>query len=260
VALGLVPVTVCTDLLKTGGYARPAGYFEELGRRMDAVGASTVDEFIVAEAAAVSRQPPAVSRQPSAEARDERRAAGNPPTAAELAAAKLRNTERYVAGLATDPRYAAPRNLKTPRKIGRTLRLFDCLTCDKCIAVCPNDANFTFVLPTSASLPVTEPRQIANFADFCNDCGNCDTFCPEDGGPFRLKPRLFLDRARWLRDAPRDAILIERDAITGRFDGAEYRVADGSDPAADQPTHDLLRRLRAALLAPTEVNYVNTSW
>lgn len=244
VALDLVPVTACTDLLKTGGYGRAAGYFEELRRRMDAVGAATVDEFIVASEAG-SREPSAVGRQPSA---------------VSVAAAKVRNTERYVERLAADPRYAAPRNLKAPRKIGRTLRLFDCLTCDKCIPVCPNDANFTYVLPPSASLPVTEPRQIANFADFCNDCGNCDTFCPEDGGPYRLKPRIFVSRERWLRDAPRDAILVERDAITGRFAGTVVRVAEGDDQAADQPAHDLLRRLRAALLDPSAINYVSTCW
>ena len=33
--------------------------------------------------------------------------------------------------------------------------------------------------------------QLASFADHCNDCGNCDAFCPEDGGPFRTKPRFF---------------------------------------------------------------------
>ena len=28
-----------------------------------------------------------------------------------------------------------------------------------------------------------KPTQIAIFADACNECGNCDVFCPEDGGP-----------------------------------------------------------------------------
>jgi putative selenate reductase len=170
----------------------------------------------------------------------------------------MRNTEAYVENLATDARYAAPRNLKPPRKIGRRLQLFDCLTCDKCIAVCPNDAIFAFALPTSAAVPVAEAHQIASFADFCNDCGNCDTFCPEDGGPYLLKPRIFVNRERWLRDAPRDAILVERDAISGRFAGVEYRVADGDEPAAGA-AHVLhvLRRLRTALRAPGETNYVS---
>jgi ferredoxin len=34
-------------------------------------------------------------------------------------------------------------------------------------------------------------HQLANYADACNDCGNCDVFCPEDGGPYVEKPRFF---------------------------------------------------------------------
>lgn len=232
VALGLVPVTVCTDLLQPGGYGRPFGYFDELKRRMDAVDASSVDEFVVRAYGA-----------------------GGP---ADLSAAKVRNTGLYVERATADARYAAAAHRKVPRKIGRQLKLFDCLTCDKCIPVCPNDANFTFHMASTPEVPVTEERQIGNFADFCNDCGNCDTFCPEDGGPFVLKPRFFVSRERWLADAPRDAILVEHDAITGRFHGVEVRVTDDAAPTDDSNVL-VLRRLREALLSPTEVNYVNQS-
>ncbi|MFI5214488.1 MAG: hypothetical protein ACHQU8_08120, partial [Gemmatimonadales bacterium] len=102
--------------------------------------------------------------------------------------------------------------------------------------------------------PKGEPRQFINFADFCNDCGNCDVFCPEDGGPYLLKPRVFVDRARWAADAPRDAILIEKDAVIGRFGGVEYRGDEPSEYA------DTLNQLREALLAPNEVNYVSASF
>jgi len=232
VALGLVPVTVCSDLLQPGGYARPFGYFDELKKRMDAVGASSVDEFVVRAYGA-----------------------GGP---ADLAAAKIRNTDRYVERATADPRYAVAAHSKVPRKINRQLRLFDCLTCDKCIAVCPNDANFAFAMASTAEVPVTEERQIGNFVDFCNECGNCDTFCPEDGGPFLRKPRFFVSRERWVADAPRDAILVERDAITGRFDGVEVCATVGGAPSDDASVR-ILRRLHESLLAPTEVNYVNQS-
>ena len=222
VACGLVPVTACSDLLKPGGYARGFGCFEELARRMDAADATTVDEFI----------------------RRAYRADGP----ADLAAAKLQNTERYVEKATADPRYGAEKNRRVPRKIGRRLQLFDCISCDKCIAVCPNDANFSIALTRG------EPRQYINFADFCNDCGNCDVFCPEDGGPYLLKPRIFVDRARWAADAPRDAILIEKDAVIGRFGGLEYRGDEESEYA------DTLNQLREALLAPNEVNYVSASF
>ncbi len=216
VALGLVPITACSDLLKPGGYARAFGYFEELARRMDMVGASTIGDFILRSAAET-----------------------------DPARAKLRNTETYVERATRDPRYAAERHRKVPRKIGRRLELFDCISCDKCVPVCPNDANF------SVALAMEQPRQWVNFADFCNDCGNCDIFCPEDGGPYVLKPRIFVSRERWAADAPRDAILIEKGAVTGRFGGVEYRGDDDSAYAL------ILNRLRDALLAPNEVNYVS---
>jgi putative selenate reductase len=119
----------------------------------------------------------------------------------ELAGA--RNVERVVPRTTSDPRYAAARNAKVPRKIGSHLVLYDCINCDKCIPVCPNDANFVYELEPE-DLPysnyvwdagrleeqpggrftIGHEHQIANYADFCNDCGNCDVFCPEDGGPY----------------------------------------------------------------------------
>ena len=44
------------------------------------------------------------------------------------------------------PPTALPReqNRAAPRKIGSHLVLFDCINCDKCIPVCPNDANFVY--------------------------------------------------------------------------------------------------------------------
>ncbi len=228
VALGLVPVTVCTDLLKAGGYWRGFGYFEELAQRMDAVGAATIDEFIV-------------------------RAYGDAGPA-DVSAAKLRNTERYVERVATEAIYQASNNRKLPRKIGRRLKFFDCLACDKCIPLCPNGANFSVRMTPTPQARMT--KQLVHFADFCNDCGNCDVFCLEDGGPYLLKPRLFVNRERWLRDAPRDAVLIEPDATTGRFDGQVVRVVAGEAPG-DDPRAQALQSLRDALLAPGEVNTVS---
>jgi len=230
VALGLVPVTVCTDLLQAGGYWRGFGYFEELMHRMDAAGATTIEEFIV-------------------------RAYGEAGPA-DLSAAKLRNTDHYVRGLIADPRYHAESHRKGPRKIGRLLKFFDCVTCNKCIPVCPNDANFSVAMPATPQVPVTKARQIVNFADFCNDCGNCDVFCLEDGGPYILKPRLFVNRERWLRDAPRDAVLVEPDGISARFDGQVVRVATGEAPGDDPRAH-ALRCLRDALLNPGATNHVS---
>jgi putative selenate reductase len=297
VALGLAPVTVCTDLLRPGGYARARGYLQTLGDRMTAVGASTIDDFIIRAYGAGD------------EALDRVRAIGGGDLHHRwVAEVKRLNTELYVEQATADPRYGQAYNRKTPRKIGRSLQLFDCISCDKCVPVCPNDANFTFVLPPSAipvvklrhdggawhrseegTLRIEEKHQIGTFADFCNDCGNCDVFCPEDGGPYVVKPRLFGSRAAWDAAAALDGFFIERhegvEAVAGRFGGHEYRLQvrgedatytgagfavafRESDPegtisgeataVVDLTYFQIMNALRKALLSPSDVNYINS--
>jgi putative selenate reductase len=144
-----------------------------------------------------------------------------------------------------DDRYRSERNRGVPKRIGSHLWLFDCVSCDKCIPVCPNDANFTFAFEPQVvaftdwivrgdgglepggdqTLAIERHHQIANFADFCNECGNCDTFCPEYGGPFIEKPTLFGTFEAWERHADRDGfhISVSPDVrrIFGRMQGRE---------------------------------------
>ena len=47
VALGLTPVTVCSDLLQPGGYARGGRYFDPLLAGMTELGARTIPEFVI---------------------------------------------------------------------------------------------------------------------------------------------------------------------------------------------------------------------
>jgi putative selenate reductase len=78
-------------------------------------------------------------------------------------------------------------------------------------------------------------HQIANFADFCNDCGNCDVFCPEDGGPYVLKPRFFGSRAAFSADG-RDGFFVGRGDgetdVHGRFGTTEVRALFRDDGTA----------------------------
>ncbi len=260
VGLGLVPVTVCSDLLRPGGYGRAESYFRNLTKRMDDCGAADLDEWILR---GFGNAPAALDRalaEHEGDTEDVRarchrglaspgrgtlaKAAG-PLFESWLSHARLLNTESYVSSLAHEPRYAQAGNVKVPRKIGSHLELFDCITCDKCVPVCPNDANFTFTVPAT-QIPVTRLRpsangwstestetisiemkhQIANFADFCNECGNCDIFCPEDGGPYVVKPRFFGSLADWNKFAVLDGFFLEQtsqgDTIHGRFEGSGY--------------------------------------
>jgi putative selenate reductase len=139
VSLGLKPVTVCTDLLKPGGYARLHAYASELTKRMNGM---AMAEFATAD------------------------------------------IDDYIAQLERNSRYHRDVVERPPRKTGVPLEVFDCATCDLCIPACPNDANFR------VPLALRKPHQIVTFEDLCNDCGNCEAFCPDLGAPNRIKVRV----------------------------------------------------------------------
>ena len=155
VALGLTPVTACSDLLKPSGYRRGWIYISDLVKRMDGVGAADIDTFVLkahgqAEAALANLGLPqerdAACRAALAAGGDLRAAAGEA-FAAWVSAARVLNAAVYAERVIADPRYGAAENATPPNKIGSTLVLFDCLTCDKCIPLCPNDANFILPIP-----------------------------------------------------------------------------------------------------------------
>ena len=266
VALGLAPVTVCTDLLKPGGYGRLPKYLENLEERMRGLGVRTVGDYVVKargtgeEAMARALPPSPLREELLASLRSDRvdlrgvlLRAGQEARYDELVrTAAVLNTPLVAARASADPRYRAEA-LRPPRRIGRHLALFDCVNCDKCLPACPNDANFVYETEPLAreyesyrveggrAVPVAggrfearERHQIANFQDFCNDCGNCDTFCPEDGGPYLEKPRFFGSLADWREQGARDGFFVERrtdrDTMWGRLSGVEYRLE------VDRPT------------------------
>jgi putative selenate reductase len=229
VAMNFVPVTTCTDLLRPGGYGRLIRYLENLGEKMRQVGATRIPDFVL-------------------NYRGQREAAGG-----DVDAAGLLNTSILTAEATGNPRYAWQQNRGMPRKIGSKLWLYDCINCDKCVPVCPNDANFVYETPPvtieydnfellpgqlrrvpGGLLRIVKARQLANYADVCNDCGNCDFFCPEDGGPQREKPRFFGSLESWQKGAGDNRCFIdwEAGAIYGAFAAASYVLT--LDPAADR--------------------------
>jgi putative selenate reductase len=261
VALGFVPVTVCSDLLRPGGYGRLPRYLDNLEERMRALGVRTVGDYVVKAAGrgeeavrdVVPEAPPreALLASLASNQVDLRGALEGPGSEALyerlVARAAQLNTPVLVAKATADPRYRAPQNRAVPRKIGSHLALFDCINCDKCVPVCPNDANFVYEtrafeadyqnyrVENGRAVPVAggrfhvrEAHQIANFQDFCNECGNCDVFCPEDGGPYIEKPRFFGSLEAWRRLKERDGFFARRqgevDLIWGRIRGLEYHL------------------------------------
>lgn len=254
VALGLKPVSVCTDLLKGAGYGKGTDYIADLGDRLAEVEASDLDgytlkAFGLASVALDDLDIPAERKTAlvaAVETGEDLRAAAGPDFDAWVSAARLRNTVHYAARVRDDRRYARAETDHPPRRTGVPLALLDCETCGKCVNVCPNDAIFRYPLPqepvatvtlqpgakiaAGAAQPVTRAQQIGIFADVCNRCGNCDVTCPETGGPFARKANLFGSPAS-LDDAPdRDGIAIEKTAaglrLHVRDEGRRFTIDD----------------------------------
>ncbi len=61
--------------------------------------------------------------------------------------------------------------------------------CTKCVEVCPNRANVALDMRDTGLFE--DPFQILHLDAYCNECGNCATFCPHDGEPYRRKFTLF---------------------------------------------------------------------
>lgn len=60
--------------------------------------------------------------------------------------------------------------------------------CNKCVDVCPNRANVEIKIGN----PIfNDANQILHIDSLCNGCGNCETFCPHQGAPYKDKFTLF---------------------------------------------------------------------
>ena len=318
VAIGLTPITSCSDLLKAGGYSRATTYFRELDSRMDRLGVNTIPDYIIK---AYGNAEQALSecgknaedskidscRKALEEGTSLLEAAGEDLYGRWLSQCKLLNTQTYAENATLDQRYALVKNSKPPTKVGSMLELFDCLTCDKCIPVCPNDANFMLSIPPdqvpvktltfqdgnwsveeSGKLVLEKKHQIANFADFCNECGNCDIFCPEDGGPYVLKPRFFGSRESFREFSNHDGFFIERnnggDTVLARFSQDEYEstlmngevqfsgpgfnirfsaddpektVSGEAETSVDLTRYEIMEKIRWGILESGHVNYAS---
>jgi putative selenate reductase len=93
-----------------------------------------------------------------------------------------------------------------------------CLQCDEicniCTTVCPNFANYSYeidpikillqkafsdskehiAIENDGFFEINQKYQILNIGNFCNECGNCNTFCPTQSAPYKEKPKFWLTK------------------------------------------------------------------
>ena len=103
-----------------------------------------------------------------------------------------------------------------------------CLACDyiceNCTEVCPNRAN--------VYVNVKGSHQIVHVDYMCNECGNCETFCPYASAPYKDKLTLFASEADML-DSENDGFVIVKGSkdVKVRIDGQNlvYRIGESND-------------------------------
>ena len=142
----------------------------------------------------------------------------------------------------------AIRTLTEEEAMDESRRCLQCdLVCNVCTTVCPNRANVALL-----SLPMPHPVQVAvrdgngvrvetlsnrrleqsyqivNIADACNECGNCATFCPSAGAPYRDKPRIHLSRESF-DNAPDGYRLASPARLEGKRGGKAFSLAAEKD-------------------------------
>lgn len=78
------------------------------------------------------------------------------------------------------------------------------ILCTKCVDVCPNRANRAVNISSPA---FDNQYQILHLDSLCNECGNCETFCPHNGIPYKEKITLFYSKEEFL-DSDNDGFYI----------------------------------------------------
>ncbi len=168
IGMGVAPTTICSDLLKPGGYGRLAPMLKRLADDM-----RHSDTFTI----------PSWHHHRWEEARS----------------SGFRGpVEQHMRDMLSGPLnadYRIEAHSKLPRAVDHNLEMWGCVACNFCVTVCPNDAFFR--IPTPAEMDVNGRQQYFVLVEACNECGNCMVFCPETGDPAQIKPKIFTDRSRF---------------------------------------------------------------
>ena len=130
-----------------------------------------------------------------------------------------------------DIRAAGPDEVFAAHEAARCLQCS--YVCDKCVEVCPNRANMVIEVPTGNGF--TQDRQIIHIDAFCNECGNCETFCPWEGKPYKDKFTVF-NLKEDFESSENSGFFLEGETIRVRMDQELHTLSlnrDGGLPDSD---------------------------
>ena len=197
------------------------------GKPADAFTASADNVYVIGDA----RRGPATVVEAIADAR----AAADAIAAAEgLTAGGTAHTDSGSAEAAIVKKgiIAAPKEPSEEAK-----RCLECSTvCENCADVCPNRANA--VVTDAAGRP-----QIIHLDLMCNECGNCETFCPWKSAPYKDKFTYFATE-RDFADSANSGYAAAAEGYLVRLNGTVYR--GGREELAAKLPAEVLSLITAA--------------
>ena len=80
--------------------------------------------------------------------------------------------------------------------------------CENCAEVCPNRANLALLIPGLSM------HQIVHVDYMCNECGNCQSFCPYDSAPYLDKFTLFANEADMENSKNQGFVVLDKDTAS----------------------------------------------
>ena len=201
--------------------------YAELGVEMDAKGRPVVDANMMTTEAGVyavgdSRRGPATVVEAIADS-----------AKAAAAIAGISYDKYAEENIAADEKlYTAKKGVQS-RDTGKTPddRCLGCPTvCEVCTDVCPNRANVAIHVPGKCK------AQIIHVDGMCNECGNCEVFCPYKGGrPYKDKFTLYWSEEDFLDSTNEGFLSLGGTQVKVRLDGKVETVdiAGETDLSAD---------------------------
>lgn len=133
--------------------------------------------------------------------------------------------------------------------------------CNVCVSVCPNRANRSyyvkpgdyviqkavvkkgkFKIENEGTMRLSQDVQVINIGDFCNECGNCTTFCPTAGDPYKNKPKFYLTDHSFKEE--KNGYRLTGKTLRARVDGHELVLEERDDALhfIDGSMHARLRK------------------